>query len=309
MYKFIKFLFAAIAVFALASCLKDDKFDDNITGHDLSDVPKVIEIGYIDEPVHEKSVALDFIDASVNAEMFYIRLAAGEVASEDITVTIDSTGAYSKLLAAHPTYKLMPASFYTYETPTFKVVIPKGERQSAPFRIKTNASRFDPSTTYGLYFRIVSVDKPGYVISQNFGEFISIFSAKNSYDGVYSVVSGQVQRYTAPGVPTVGDALNGSLAGNRDVVLITLGAYTNSINFLEWHGGGGIGGIDNLRLTVDPVTNNVTVSALGNATLANWIGKVNKYDPATRTFTLNFDWNQTANRREYSIIFKYIGPR
>lgn len=308
MNKFIKTLFAAVAIFSLASCLKDDKFDDNITGHDLSDVPKIIEIGFINEPVHEKSTALDFVNTPVDATLFFVRLAANEVATEDITVTLDSTGAYSKIVAAHPTYKVLPGAFYTYGVPTFKVVIPKGERQSAPFKITTNASRFDPSTTYALYFKIVSVDKPGYIISGNFGEFISILSAKNSYDGIYQVVSGYVQRYSAPGVPTT-DALNGPLAGNRDVYLITLGAYSNSINFLEWSGGGGIGGIDNLRLTVDPVTNLVTVTSLGNATLTNWAGKINDYNPATKTFRLAFRWNPAGSTREYEIVLKYKGPR
>ena len=33
------------------------------------------------------------------------------------------------------------------------------------------------------------------------------------------------------------------------------------------------------------------------------------YNPATKTFYLNFRWNPTANRREYSVTIKYKGPR
>jgi hypothetical protein len=308
MNKLIKFLFAAVAIFSLASCLKDKNYDDNITGHDLSDVSKIIELGVIAEPGHARSLAFDLTDAQLNPVLFYVRLASGQPATEDITITLDTTGAYSKVAAAGAT--LFPASFYTHDVPSFKIVIPKGSTETA-VRIKTNAIQFNPAATYALYFKIASVDKPGYVISQNFGEYITKMSAKNQYDGVYSVISGFVQRYTNPTTPTVGDALNGPLSSvNPDVILVTTGAFSNLITNLTWSGGtSGIAGIDNLSLTVDPVTNNVTLAAAGNATLRNWPGKVNKYDPVTKTFTLNFEWNPTANRREMSIVLTYKGPR
>jgi hypothetical protein len=136
-------------------------------------------------------------------------------------------------------------------------------------------------------------------------------NAKNPYDGMYKVIGGQVQRYTAPGAPEVGGSLNGPLAGNQDVTLTTIDANTVEITGLQWAkgSGSGVAGIDNLRATVDPVTNLVTMRSLGNATLTNWSGKVNRYDPATKTFNLAFDWNQTANRREYEIVLKYDRPR
>ena len=50
-------------------------------------------------------------------------------------------------------------------------------------------------------------------------------------------------------------------------------------------GGGGVGGVDNFRLYVDPVTNQTTMTALGNASLRNIPGKPNFYDPVTKTLS------------------------
>ena len=172
-----------------------------------------------------------------------------------------------------------------------------------------NASLLDPNKKYALGFKISSVDNNGKASSSQQKVLVQV-GLKNRWDGVYSVETGSVQRYTAPGAPEAAGGLNGSLAGNPDITLTTVGANTLGISGHQWaQKGGAIGAIDNLQLTVDPATNQVTVFALGNATLANWEGKENKYDPATRTFTLNFRWNPTTNRREYSVVIKYKGPR
>ena len=74
-------------------------------------------------------------------------------------------------------------------------------------------------------------------------------------------------------------------------------------------------GIDNLRATVNPATNVVTMQALGNTTLANWTGSTtgityNRYDPATKTFYLAFKWTSVDPAyREYEIVIRYKGPR
>ena len=52
------------------------------------------------------------------------------------------------------------------------------------------------------------------------------------------------------------------------------------------------------------------MKALGNATLKNIPGAVNSYNPATKTFTLNFDWNQTVNPRVVTgLVLKYKSAR
>lgn len=197
----------------------------------------------------------------------------------------------------------------------FTITFKPGEFSKSIYVTIPDATLLNPSALYGLGFTVLTADAGGKISTQK--STVVEVGAKNPYDGIYSYVSGLVTRYTAPGVPA-GDALSGPLSSppNPDVFLVTTGAY--SVNFpvagsagqLTWSGGtSGVAGIDGLKLTVDPVTNLVTVKSAANATLTNWAGYVNKYDPSTKTFTLNFRWNPTANVREYSVILKYKGPR
>ncbi|PZR24138.1 MAG: hypothetical protein DI535_22675 [Citrobacter freundii] len=173
-----------------------------------------------------------------------------------------------------------------------------------------NGTVFDPNELYGMGFKLKSVDQGGKVSAAK-GEVVVVIGAKNAYDGVYKITSGTVQRYSAPGIPTTGDALNGSLVGNPNITLSTVDANSVQVSGLTWFGGtSGIGGIDNLKAKVDPATNLVTMSAGGNATLTNIPGSVNKYDPATKTFTLNFYWNPSANVREIkNLVLVYSRSR
>ncbi len=173
-----------------------------------------------------------------------------------------------------------------------------------------NATVFDPSHLYGIGYKIASVDQNG-KISATKGNVVVVIGAKNDWDGIYKVNDGTVQRYSSPTTPTTGDALNGSLKGNPDVTLTTIDGNTVEITNMRWAGGtSGIGGIDNLRAKIDPATNLVTMSSLGNVSLVNIPGKDNKYDPATKTFTLNFHWNPTANKREIlNLVLVYSRSR
>lgn len=230
------------------------------------------------------------------------------VAPSDITIQLEiDQSALDRFNDENETdFIIPPTTVYSFP-PT--VVIKKGERVTTQ-EVKVNlTSDYDFNDAYVLPLRIKSVS-PTLPISANFGAAMYSLNIRNSYDGIYSCVTGFIQRYSAPGVPTVGDALNGSMAGNPDVTLRTVGAYTVEISNLQWHGGGGIGGINNLRATVDPVTHEVTMKSLGNPTLASTPGLQNTYDPATKTFTLNFDWNPAgASRVVTDLVLKYKKER
>ncbi|MCD8539996.1 MAG: DUF1735 domain-containing protein [Leadbetterella sp.] len=174
--------------------------------------------------------------------------------------------------------------------------------------VDLDGAKWDLSHKYALAYRI---SDPGNAkVSEGNEIFITFISVKNIYDGVYKINSGFVQRYSNPTTPTVDDALNGPLDGNPNVTLSTIDANTVEISGLTWAGGtSGVAGINNLRARVDPVTNGVTMFALGNATLANREGFENTYDPAAKTFTLNFDWNQTASKREIGLVIQWAGER
>jgi hypothetical protein len=213
------------------------------------------------------------------------------------TVMLDPT-VISDYNTAHGTsYIALPAGNFNVDasTPasgnTITMSFAPGEF-AKPIKINVpNASTLDPNRRYALGFKIASVT--GAKISALNTILVEV-GLKNQWDGDYSVVSGTVTRYTAPGVPA-NDALSGSLAGNPDVTLTTTGPNTVEITGLQWAAqGGGVGGINNLRATVDPATNLVTMSSLGAPSLTNWAGHENKYDPATKTFYLAFRWNPTT---------------
>jgi hypothetical protein len=222
---------------------------------------------------------------------------------------------------------LLPAAWYTIgaETPrtggvggNYNITMAPGEFSKSLYITVPDATLMDPSVIYALGFTITAADDNGVISYQK--SIIVEIGAKNPYDGIYSYVSGLVTRYTAPGVPA-GDALSGPLGpANPDIVMSTTGART--VDFggaggpvgLTWSGPmTGVAGIDGLHLTVDPATNltNAVSSGLptSNATFGNWAGHVNKYDPATRTFTLAFRWNPATTTREYEVVLKYKGPR
>lgn len=321
MKKFIKSLFALSLIVGLGSCLKDKNFDEGKTGHDITGSSKIIELAIADNLEHSQALAVDFKNENMNVTFLTVRLASTDPAPEDIKVTVDTSNTAAQLAAFNAANGAnvikLPQAFFTIPG-GLTVTIPKGARE-AKLMVLTNPINYDPSTTYGLAFRLVSVDKPGYILSANFNEWVTTIGAKNAYDGIYSVVSGFVQRYTAPGVPEPLGGLNGDLTGNPDVYLVTTGSNYNNIppsspavpGRLQWAFGSNsaVAGIDGLRVTVDPATNLVTVSSAQNPTLTNWAGKVNRYDPATRTFYLAFRWNPASTTREYEIVLRYKGPR
>lgn len=241
-----------------------------------------------------------------------------------MTVTIlDDTAA---VRAANAAYIQMPAAWYTIQGDGVKtggqgglytVNFKAGEFAKEILITIPNATLFNPSALYGLGFTIQSVTSGTGKISVAKSTVVEV-GAKNQYDGIYSVESGLVTRYTAPGVPA-GDAISGNLAGNPDVHLITVGSNIVAIPPVSTVGGlywadaatnnSMVAGIDGVTVTVDQSTNLVTVRSAGNATLANWAGKVNNYVPSTKTFNLAFRWNPTANVREYEVVLKYKKAR
>jgi hypothetical protein len=304
MKKFTKLYAFALLAVGLTSCLDDDMIEDQKYGMINLDANRIIEI-----PTGVTSIALPLEDKSVTLEFVRVHLSADQVAEEDIQVTL--TPAPEKVTAASTTsapLTLLPSNLYSLPQGNI-VTIPKGSRDGY-LPVVVNAKNLDPAKTFALGFTIGNIDKPGYVVSGNYGQVVAKLGVKNKYDGIYSVNAGFVQRYSAPGVPTT-DNLNGTMAGNADVTLTTIDANTVEITGLRWFGNtSGIAGIDNLRATINPTTNEVTMTSVGNPSLRNIASTVNTYDPATKTFTLNFEWNPTANRRAITgLVLKYKKSR
>ena len=298
----------AFVMLSLSSCLKDEGFDNGtygmggFAGGTFVSVPAAASSPF--------SIALESKAGNQPLSLFSVNYENVDKAPEDITVTFTKDDA---AVAAAGGLTLIPASALTFSSANPTVTIAKGTRVSPNFTCQINTGSLDPTKNYGLAFTISSVSKAGVAIPANLKTVVYKIALKNKWDGIYSVVSGLVTRYNSPGVPA-NDALSGPLAGNSDVYLITSGVSDLDIpasgnGSFRWSGNGGIGGIDGLRMAINPTTNLVTWSCSGNATLTNWAGKVNEYVPATKTFTLNFRWNPTSTVREYSVVLKYKSSR
>lgn len=304
-----------MAIATLSSCLKDDGLVlDPDKGTNVIEFSNVSEIAIHGSTTALYNVAYPIQTAiqSVPVSVNYSGPADG--APEDITVNIGMADA--SVITQYNTentknYVMMDAGTYTVNATSVK--IPKGQK-SATFTVSFNTSLFVLSKNYVLPLKITSVSSG--TISGNFGTILLNIAGKNQYDGIYSHSAGFFQRYSSPTTPTTNDALNGTMEFNADLTLSTIDANTVQVGNLRWGsttGAGsptGVGGIDFLQIVIDPTTNAVTMKSTTNLTLANTPGQVNKWDPATKTFTLNFDWNQTAAKREVKgLIIKYKGSR
>ncbi|MGC4103064.1 DUF1735 domain-containing protein [Ferruginibacter sp.] len=264
-------------------------------------------------------LGIDFLTTPQSVDVFQVYRDAASNASLNTALTVvvkDDTAALRTYNTLHGTNILhLPRSWYTANFPASSM----GGNYTIPFaagdysqviRITIpNSTVLDPSSTYGLVFTLVS-NSANEAMSAG-KTYVFEVGAKNIYDGVYSVVSGYVQRYSAPGTPTT-DALNGDLSGNPDIEMSTTGATTVYADAFAWHDAttnGYVGGVDPIFITVDPSTNLTTAVSNTNATLTNWAGKVNKYDPATKTFYIAMRWNPVSTVREYETVLKYKKAR
>ena len=311
MKQILKYTLAASVIFGMTSCLKDKGYDNGTTGHDLSSVPKIIEIGFGNETAKSKTFALSFEDQSVQRTVFYVRLAAAEPAAEDITVTLDTTGTAVALAAINAAYEPLPTSFYTTNPAGLSVVIPKGQRE-VPVVLTTNAIQFDPSTTYGIVYKIKSVSSSNYNISGNYGTYTVLFGAKNKYDGIYRgkgyTFMGNTNT-TAPFLWSIDCAWDLNLtttAGNK-VAMDAKPVFRNgSIIFF--------GGIFP-EIVFDNNTNKVTAispDGPGNAYAYGFPAAQtptydSRYDPATKTIYVSYNIINTTWYATDTLI--YCGPR
>ncbi|MDQ1138730.1 DUF1735 domain-containing protein [Pedobacter agri] len=306
-------LYTAILAFGIClftSCAKEENIftDDGNGGEsalvELGDLPPTRTAGI---PTVTYTTVTKSFDAAAEVDVpITVNYTGVNGAPSDVTIQLGVfNDAVTTMSTTAAPLTILPTSLYTI--PNNTLIIPKGQKK-ATMIVKVRASAFNFALTYALGIKILSSSTG--IVSGNFGTGVFIMSAKNQWDGIYQVVSGQVTRFTAVGVVENPSTLNGSLAGNPNINLVTTGANTVEVQNMRWFGGSSsVAGIDNTRATINTTTNAITMNALGNATLANRAGLVNAYDPATRTFTLNFDWNQTTAPRQMNLVLKYIGPR
>lgn len=279
----------------LTSCLKDDEIDSQKYGLINLNANKIIEIPA--DASHEISLTL-LPEGTKELTIGEVRLAAENPASEDITVSL-TTDKTSEVIDED--LPLFPMNGITVPA---SVTIPKGKR-SVPLTVTINTSLLQSDPQYAA-ISISAVDKQGYIISGNFGLVKLNMKIKHKYEG----------RYVLTG--TLVDNLNSTLIHVTQVVtdepytvqLQTKDGQTLKLfDELVWEDAtyplgttaGGLSGYglfcpeftfdDNGNITA--VTNQYVNPSNTRAAQLDPSG-VNKYDPATKSFTVSYWMNQPS---------------
>ena len=273
-----------------SSCLKDTRYVAFDESPNLIELPATAFTGLLNPASYELSATPTNLAVMVN-------LASPKPSSTPITVKfkVDAAALTAYNTANGTSYELLPSADYST---ALTVTIPAGQRE-VNLNVAINGSLFDPSKQYALPLTITDVSS-GNVISANYKTIIYNFSLKNPYDGVYTL-KGYALRAGDP-------VLTGYFSGIPQTL------FTSSVNSVGgfsqvWAGGASLGGLNPISLTVDPVTNKVTVTSTVNATLTTDPAYDNRYDPATKTFYISFYWNAGKTSRDATDTLVYTGPR
>jgi Domain of unknown function (DUF1735)/Domain of unknown function (DUF4361) len=285
-------LFAAMAVM-FTSCLKDKGFENGTYGiNDPDTAPP--GVGF---PLSVKKDFLNTVGVNVSTStqpvngVVYVTLLAGQVASSDVHVTIALNDALRTAYNAanNPDLVLLPASLYNLST---TITIPAGQRNAQiPINV-LNTTTLDPNSAYAIGITITGVDG-GYSVADNLKNLLIKFNVKNQYHGEYESTG----YFYHPSSPR---------PLHEDKEVLTSGANSVDVYLGDLGTAGYVG-----RFTVDPVTNNLTITPAPGAQGApytqfnsalpstnpgytpGWAGSalcVNKYDPATKTFFVRYGY-------------------
>ena len=208
---------------------------------------------------------------------FDVNIASPNPPAQDITVTlaVDKV-ALDKYNAAHgTTYQLLPPALY--QLPGLTATVKAGSRL-APVKVSFFTGKdkvADPSAyndaEYALPLRITSASN-NVTVSSNFGTKIIFLKIKNEYDGEYRAVG----TFTHP--------TSGARKIDRHKTLATIDLNTVETEFADLGGSGWL-----MRLRVNP-DKTVTLIPAGAASTATIQFGVNKYDPITHAYTLNYKY-------------------
>ena len=281
MKNFSKISALALLAIALTSCLKDEPVEDQKYG-----MINVGDIEVVGASSASKAFSLLLVNKDTTLAFFTVQLNAAEPAPEDIKVTV-SMEKSAALIAAYNTSNSaslveFPASKYTLPD-GLVITIPKGSRTGS-LNLKMNPSTLDAAHPYAIGFNIVSIDKPGYNVSGNMNTTVVRASARNLYEGSYKAI----------GVFTHPTA--GPRAINRTKALTTINATTCRMEL------GDLGTSNYFMYVQVNADNSVTLLPDPTAAAAPFSTGVNKYDPATKAFTLNYAYNAAAPRLVSEVV-------
>jgi hypothetical protein len=266
---------SALAIIA-SGCLKDKAYDNgeiqSLRNTGVS--PKVVEIkltaGSTDNFL---SVAYDNSTNDTTVELVPINLATRDPAPQDINVTValDSQLVITYNTENGTSYEIPSSAIFSVVNPV--VTIPSGSHTGF-LKVKINPSNY-LGKAYAVGFTISSVAESGYVVSGNNKNGVVAINIKNEFDGNYHVFGTRVH-------PTLGP-----FPFDYNADLNTVGEFSNKGNVLADL-------LEGLTITVNPDNTVSLTGELRDVILVS--GKENKYDPATKTFILNYYYNTAAPR-------------
>lgn len=273
----------------LTGCLKDKDFDDQKYGL-----------------ISQQSKAVGFIAAPSSPVVIGITGQSGTVTVDGPMITINGTAqaasAKTSIVLVEDaslvtTAGLTPLPTGTYSINTKNPSIEAGDSLTSQLRISVDKSdQLDPNLTYGVGYRIQSVDQ-GYGISRNMSTIVIGFAIKNKYDGVYTL-NGYHNRvpYNFPyetemELRTVGPNAVAFFYVGENSYGHPIGVGPN--NSLSWYGAD-ISPVIEFDLTSNLVTNVYNSTSAVSVTMFTGAGsRTSKFNPADRSITV--DWNYSGN--------------
>lgn len=276
--------FAGVAV-SLTGCLKDDEHyvDVKSTPNPVVQFPTTANSGL--EDTHGFDIQTTPVSYTFN-----VGVSSASPTGQPITATVAIDDALLKQYNADngTAYKLPPASLYSILTPT--ITIPAGQQFGmVTVNLVTSKDKVPDAggfnnAGYVLPLSIKTVSGANAIVGGNYASKLILLKIKNQYEGDYRSTG-----YFAHPTAT-------SRNIDRDKTLITIDGNTSQTEFADL-GTGAAPWFMRLRVNADntvTVTPVVPTGATGETLKQTG---TNRYNPATRTFTLSYRYTGSGGDR------------
>lgn len=287
-----------LTMIGMTSCLKDKDYENYKYGSYGAGNSKA-GVGFPESENIINNISLENIGTEQEFEIALINLLSAGSASTDIIITVEQDPSLLDEYNDANDGDLVPLPDGSYEFDSMEVIIPRGERTvQMRLNFPDALNTLDLTKNYGLGLKISSVNPSGIVIAENQRRILIGINIKNQYDGIYDM-RGYSLRAGDP-------AKTGNFSG-VEMSLLTAGLHVLDFGALQnWSDLTGVA-IGEPRITVNPVTNKVTITSSGGA--VNLPGYDSRYDPATRTFYLGFTWGGGPASRVAIDTLQYMRTR